>query len=162
MNDFLLSGDSGSPDAFLAELSKRIMIEDVRDLGRFLGGHHTTIAHDDHESLAFDMRVYAKDMTQDCVNITHTHTHTPRSSKRAHTPFLAKVAEHLDDDSGVGELAMSASSVLMKLMWISRLARPDLLRATTWLATHLHRHPRDHARWMDQRPTRRVVRRDVC
>lgn len=38
----------------------------------------------------------------------------------------------------------------MKLMWISRLARPDLLRATTWLATkvqkwskscdtHLHR-----------------------
>ena len=50
----------------------------------------------------------------------------------------------------VGELASTASSVLMKLTWISRLARPDVLRATTWLATkvqkwsrscdtHLHR-----------------------
>ena len=26
----------------------------------------------------------------------------------------------------------------MKFMWISRLARPDLLRATTWLATTIH------------------------
>ena len=45
----------------------------------------------------------------------------------------AKVAEYLDDDEAVGELDSSASSILMKLMWISRLARPDLLRATTWL-----------------------------
>jgi hypothetical protein len=48
----------------------------------------------------------------------------------------------------VGELVSSAR--LMKLMWILRLARPDLLRTTTWLATkvqkwnrfcdaHLHR-----------------------
>lgn len=62
VDDFLLSGDSGSHDAFWAELSKRIMMEDVGDLGRFLGRHHTTIAYDDHERLAFDMRAYAKDM----------------------------------------------------------------------------------------------------
>ena len=34
-----------------------------------------------------------------------------------------------------GELATSASSVLMKLMWLARLARPDMLRVTMWLAT---------------------------
>ena len=167
VDDFLLSGDSdsGSHDAFWAELPKWIMIEDVGDLGRFLGRHHTTIAHDDHERLAFDMRAYAKDMIQDYVSITNT-----KVFKRAHTPFLAKVAEHLDDDNAVGELATSASSVLMKLMWVSRLARPDPLRATTWLATKVQKWsrscdthlPREHARWMDRRPTRRVVRRDVC
>ena len=110
------------------------MIEDVGDLGRFLGRHRTTIAHDDHERLAFDTRAYAKDMIQDYVNITNT-----KVFKREQTPCLAKVAEHLDDDNEVGELATSASSVLMKLMWISRLARPDLLRATTWLATKVQK-----------------------
>ena len=121
------------------------MIEDIGDLGRFLGRHHTTVSHAGHEQLAFDMRAYARDTIQDYVNITNTKTF-----KKAHTPFLAKVAEHLDDDEATGELASSASSVLMKLMWISRLARPDVLRATTWLATkvqkwsrscdaHLHR-----------------------
>ena len=48
------------------------MIEDVGDLGRFLGRHHAAIAYDDHERLAFDMRAYAKDMIQDYVNITNT------------------------------------------------------------------------------------------
>ena len=62
VDDFLLSGDSDGHDAFWAEWSKRIMIEDVGDLSRFLRRHHTTIAHDDHERLAFDMRAYAKDM----------------------------------------------------------------------------------------------------
>ena len=48
---------------------------------------------------------------------------TPRHSrKHTHTPFLAKVAEHLDDDEATGELASTANSVLMKLMGISRLA----------------------------------------
>ena len=95
--DFLFSGDSDWHDAFWAELSKRIMIEDIGDLGRFFGRHHATIAYHDHERLAFDMRRYAKDMIQDYVNITNT-----KVFKRAHTPFLAKVAEHLDDDSRLG------------------------------------------------------------
>ena len=54
---------------------------------------------------------YAKDMIQDYVNIANT-----KVFKRVHTIFLAKVAKHLDDDGGVGELATSASSVLMTLM----------------------------------------------
>ena len=44
VDGFLVSGGSAWHDAFWAELSKRIMIEDVGDLGRFLGRHHTTIA----------------------------------------------------------------------------------------------------------------------
>ena len=90
-------------------------------MGRFLGRHHTTVSHDGHEQLAFDMRAYARDTIRDYVNITNTKT-----IKKAHTPFLAKVAEHLDDDGTVGELASTASSVLMKLMWISL----GVLRAT--------------------------------
>lgn len=101
--------------------------------------------HTTDMQLAVDMRAYARDMIQDYVIMTNTKTF-----QKALTPFLVKVAEYLDDAEAVGELVSSASSFLMKLMWISRLARPDLLRATTWLATkvqkwnrfcdaHLHR-----------------------
>ena len=73
-DDFFLSGDSSFDDAFWSELSKRFMIEDVGDLGRFLGRHHTTVSHEGHEQLAFDMRAYARDTIQDYVNITNTKT----------------------------------------------------------------------------------------
>ena len=58
--------------------------------------------------------------------------------KKAHTPFLSKVVKKLEEEEPIGRLSSLASSILMKLMWISRLARPDLLRATTWLATKIH------------------------
>lgn len=58
--------------------------------------------------------------------------------KKVAAPFLCKVAEHLDDDESEGELARISASILMRLMWLSRLARPDLLRATAWLATKMH------------------------
>lgn len=58
VDDFQLSGDSNFHDAFWSELSKRIMIEDVGELGRFLGRHHITVSRDGHEQLAFDMRAH--------------------------------------------------------------------------------------------------------
>jgi hypothetical protein len=60
------------------------MIEDVGELGRFLGRHHITVSRDGHEQLAFDMRAYARDMIQDYVNMTNTKTF-----RKAHTPFVA-------------------------------------------------------------------------
>ena len=58
------------------------MIEDVGELGRFLGRHHTYRFTRRTERLDFDMRAYARDMIQDYVNLTNTkifkkaHTHT--------------------------------------------------------------------------------------
>ena len=48
------------------------------------------------------------------------------------SPFLSKGFVGADER---GALAASASSILMRLMWLARLARPDLLRVVTWLAT---------------------------
>ena len=134
VDDFILSGDQDQHARFWEDLGKRVLIDDIGDLGRFLGRHHTTIKHDDRERFAFDMRAYAKDIVQEYATLTGTTVF-----KKAHTPFLAKVAERLDEqEEAEGQLASSASSILMKLMWISRLARPDVLRATTWLATKIH------------------------
>ena len=115
VDDFALSGDSRWHNRFWEDLSKRVIIDEVGDIGRFLGRHHATIKCEGHERFASQL------------------TGMP-NFKNAHTPFLSKVAEKLDEEEPVGRLSSSASSTLMKLMWISRLARPDLLRATTWLA----------------------------
>ena len=136
VDDFVLSGPDGMHDKFWEDLGKKVLIDDIGDLGRFLGRHHTTIKHDEHERFAFDMRAYSKDIVQDFAQLTGA-----TAFKKAASPFLAKVAEKLDGkdpEEPQGQLADSACAVLMKLMWLSRLARPDLLRATTWLATKIH------------------------
>ena len=134
VDDFALAGDETMHAKFWEDLGRQVMIDDIGDLGRFLGRHHATVRCEGDERFAFDMRAYAKDIVQEYATLTRTTVF-----KAANTPFLVKVAKRLDDQQEAeGRLASSASSVLMKLMWISRLARPDLLRATTWLATEIH------------------------
>ena len=133
VDDFVLAGDSEWHSRFWEDLSKRVIIDEVGDIGRFLGRHHATVKCEGQERFAFDMRSYAKDMIQEYVQLTGM-----PNFKKAHTPFLSKVAEKLEEEEPIGRLSSLASSILMKLMWISRLARPDLLRATTWLATKIH------------------------
>ena len=129
VDDFVLSGDSSYHDSFWADLSKRIMLDDIGDLGRFLGRHHSTVEFRNQELFAFDMRAYAESIVNDYVRlIGHA------KLKRVSTPFLSKTTV-LEEAPTKGELARSASSVLMKLMWLARLSRPDMLRVTTWLAT---------------------------
>ena len=43
------------------------------------------------------------------------------------------------DEEARGELAGGACSVLMKALWLARLARPDLNKAITDLACHIHK-----------------------
>ena len=75
------------------------------------------------------MRAYGGSIVNDYVRlIGHS------KLKKVSTPFLSKTAM-IEDSPAKGELAGSASSVLMKLTWLARLSRPDMLRVTTWLAT---------------------------
>ena len=91
VEDFVLSGPDGMHDKFWEDLGKKVLIDDIGDLGRFLGRHHTTVKHDEHERFAFDMRAYSKDIVQDFAQLTGA-----TAFKKAASPFLAKVAEKLD------------------------------------------------------------------
>ena len=74
---------------------------------------------------AFYMREYANTIVAEYVAITGT------KPKPASSPFLSI---GYTDEPPVGSLAGRASSVLMKLLWLARLARPDMLRCTCFLA----------------------------
>ena len=103
----------------------------VGDLGRFLGRHHPTTKVDEQELFAFDMRACAQDIVMEYLRITNG------KLKHVNTPFFAH--GDTDTDDSRGELADKASNILMKMMWLARLARPDLLRVMTWLATRIQK-----------------------
>lgn len=74
------------------------------------------------KSLLVLTRAYAEGIIAECAHLTGC-----VDFKKAGAPFLAKVADHLDDDPAARELAKVSASLLMRLMWLARLARPDLL-----------------------------------
>ena len=57
--------------------------------------------------------------------------------KQAPTPFCPDGALIASDDDIIGELAGVACKMLMKCLWLGRLARPDIIKPIGDLATHV-------------------------
>ena len=55
--------------------------------------------------------------------------------KHAATPFPPKGSITIEDDETKGELAPNACKILMKALWLGRLARPDIIKPINDLAT---------------------------
>ena len=55
--------------------------------------------------------------------------------REARTPYCPDGSLHPDNDEVKGELSSSSCSILMKVLWAARLARPDLSRACNKLTT---------------------------
>ena len=56
-------------------------------------------------------------------------------SKKATTPFLPEGSITPEDEQNRGELAPNACRILMKALWLARLARPDIVKPINDLAT---------------------------
>ena len=62
---------------------------------------------------------------------------TAPTLRKVVTPYLDQKAETPEELAKSGALAPVASKILMKILYAARLARPDLLRATCYLATRI-------------------------
>jgi hypothetical protein len=148
VDDFLLSGPSehhASLWAALGDIKKGgIEIEDIGDLSRFLGRHHdTVIMEDGSEGVAFNMREYVRAACERYLSIPGV-----KPLRQATTPFCPDGSLTAADDDIQGELAKEACSVLMKDLWAARLARPDLTKAITSLASKVSKWTRNHDRML--------------
>jgi len=135
VDDFMLSGPKDAHAAFWKELAKHVEIEDITGLERFLGRHHElhSIAPGSAE-VSFVMSDYAKQAVDMYVKAA------PHAKlKQASTPFAPEGSLLDSDDEARGELSEGACGILMKFLWLGRLARPDLVKPIGDLATHVQK-----------------------
>ena len=111
-------------------------------LYRILGRNHVNIglnkegmfvqgaAKPAHQAMAFDMADYAQqtvDLYKSIANVDKL--------KPANTPFIPDGSTTQSDEQEKGELAPNACRILMKALWLGRLARPDIIKPINDLAT---------------------------
>jgi hypothetical protein len=134
VDDFTLSGPSGEHAPFWKRLREKVDLEPEAELDRILGRHHERVTVDGRECLAFNMRDYAQ---QACDLYSTISGGKPL--KPATTPFCPDGALIPEDDTEQGELAGDACKVLMKCLWLGRLARPDIVKPIGDLATQVQK-----------------------
>lgn len=83
-------------------------------------------------AIAFDMRDYARDTVNHYIKVTGI-----AKLRAAHTPFVPEGSVTHADECDPGEVNAQACSILMKALWLARLARPDILRPICQLASRI-------------------------
>ena len=132
VDDFLLSGPDKEHTPFWEELCKHVQLEDISGLGRFLGRYHEIREIQGKQTFVFSMPDYVRSTCDLYLSLPGS-----KPLKSAPTPFVNEGSLIAADDEDRGELADNASKVLMKALWVARLARPDLLKPITALARHV-------------------------
>ena len=138
VDDLMLSGPAEAHDGFWAELRKQVELEDVTGLERFLGRHHELSQEKGANTVAYDMSAYARQTVDMYVE------RTGAKMKRVATPFCPEGALVHGDEDELGELAPHACAILMKMLWLARLSRPDILKPIGDLATRIQKWTRNN------------------
>ena len=141
VDDLLLSGPTDRHDEIWSALRDPkkgdIRLEDPTPLERFLGRHHDVVALDqsaDNVAPATALSWNMEDFVDQTVQVYKDLTGVAKL-KYASTPFLPDGAVTILDEEERGELEGQASKILMKALWLARLARPDILKPICNLAS---------------------------
>ena len=134
VDDFTLSGPAEHHAKFWETLRKQVDLEPETDLERILGRHHDKVLIDGRECLSFNMQDYAQQACDLYQSLTGG-----KALKIVPTPFCPEGSLPPVDDQEEGELAGDACKVLMKCLWLGRLARPDIIKPIGDLATHVQK-----------------------
>ena len=112
-------------------MSKQVELEPYAPLTRVLGRNHRFVFWKEKKALALETADFARQCVQLYESITD------RIVKPQHTPHLDISTLPASDDESRGQVADSAARILMKVLWLARLSRPDLLVAVSMLASHV-------------------------
>lgn len=118
VDDILASGPKHAQDQFWPALRKEVQLDDVEELSQFLGRFH----HLSPGSCVLDMRDYSREAVNLYLSIVGKST----KLRTVTTPFVSEGSLIDSDYQTTGEISDKASSILMKILWLTRLCRPDL------------------------------------
>lgn len=138
VDDLVVAGESQSVDLFWELLADHIQVDSVEEPGRYLGRDHMVFSFHGGKQVHMAMTDYA---------ITAYKLYEDQFQKELKTydtPFVTEAALTADGFDQPGQLAGHAAQLLMKLLWLSRLSRPDISFAITTLASNIAKWSRNH------------------
>ena len=138
VDDLVVSGPSESVDLFWELLSAHIQVESVEEPGRYLGRDHIVFHYQGVKKIHMSMTDYAVTAYKLYEDQFH------KELKVYDTPYVTEAALTAEGYEEKGQLEGHAAQLLMKLLWLSRLSRPDLSFAITSLASNISRWSRNH------------------
>ena len=135
VDDIVLSGLRDTQPAFWEELQRHLDIEPPSEVDRVLGRKHV-YQREGNTVMTHDMSDYCRNACDFYEQLSG------RKLKEAAKPVVAEGSLLTSDWETRGQLADSASRVLMKSLWLARFSRPDVMkplsdltrRVTCWSA----------------------------
>ena len=131
MDNLTLSGRRSLHDEFWRSLSQKVELEPFAPLTRVLGRCPRFVLWQQKKNLALESADFAKQCVQLYESVASL------AVKPQLTPHLDVSSLPAADDETRGQLTESAARIFMKILWLARLSRPDVLVAVTILASHI-------------------------
>ena len=154
VDDLTLSGPAENHQGFWEQLTALIDVEPPEPIYRVLGRNHVLIdakpRSDENaamgalkQAMAFDMVDYTRQTVDLYKDLTKA-----QNLKFAATPFCPDGSLPEADNDAQGELAPVACKLLMKALWLGRLARPDIVKPIGDMATCIQKWSKNNDRQM--------------
>ena len=154
VDDLTLSGHRSCHSSFWKVLAAKVKLEPFQEVDvsghLILGRRHFIERSPSHTKVTFDMRTYVDQVVGTYCELTGI---TQQSLKKVTTPSFPESSMTDQELSQTGELSGLASKVLMRALWLSQLARPDISFIVGRLTTMV-------TRW--SRFEDRQLRRCIC
>jgi hypothetical protein len=141
VDDLTLAGPEHAHASFWERLTKQVDLEPPEPIGRVLGRHHDIVPlqyfSDENAAMGMSKKAMVFNMSDYAAQCAELYVGLPGAKKLKHasTPFVPEGSLVASDDDEKGELAGNACRVLMKCLWLGRLARPDLVKPIGDLAS---------------------------
>ena len=139
VDDIICSGRESEVAKVWAILKKKIELDGVTVPGRYLGRDHEICEGPGGRSMFMSMAEYCRSAVELYLQATGG-----KPLKCVATPYLSDSELNVNDWESQGGLAEKSASILMKILWLARLSRPDLSHGVTKLASGITRWSLNH------------------